>query len=398
MMRDRVVAVILAGGKGTRLEPLTRDRAKPAVPFGGNYRIIDFTLSNCINSGIRKILVLTQYKAMSLDRHISMGWQRLLLPRAGRVHRRRAAAAAHRRELVPGHRRRHLPEHLHHRERTPRVRGHPGRRSHLQDGLPAARGLPHRTHGRPDDRLLRCPAGRGQPAVRRHAGRRRRTGSSASRKSRPIPSRCPATSGTAWRRWAFTSSRPASCSSCSARTPPGRQRARFRQEHHPCRGRQTHRVFAYPFATRTARRTAYWRDVGTLDAYYQANMDLIAVDPLLNMYDEQWPIRTYQPNCPPPKFVFAERARPAAARPSTASSAKGRSSPAASVEQSSSGRACRINSYALVAGLDPVRGRRHRPPRQGPPGDHRQRRQDPRRRGNRLQPPARHRARLHGHR
>ena len=68
-----VLTVILAGGRGTRLEPLTRDRAKPAVPFGGSYRIIDFSLSNCINSGMRKILVLTQYKAMSLDRHITLG-------------------------------------------------------------------------------------------------------------------------------------------------------------------------------------------------------------------------------------------------------------------------------------------------------------------------------------
>ena len=108
-----VLAVVLAGGKGSRLEPLTRDRAKPAVPFGGVYRIIDFTLSNCLNSGLRKILVLTQYKAMSLDRHINLGWQRLSVPRAGRVHRRRAAAAADRRALVPGHRRRRLPEHLH---------------------------------------------------------------------------------------------------------------------------------------------------------------------------------------------------------------------------------------------------------------------------------------------
>jgi glucose-1-phosphate adenylyltransferase len=72
-MRD-VLTVILAGGKGTRLEPLTRDRAKPAVPFGGVYRIIDFTLSNCLNSDLRKILVLTQYKARSLDRHIRQGW------------------------------------------------------------------------------------------------------------------------------------------------------------------------------------------------------------------------------------------------------------------------------------------------------------------------------------
>src|SRR5438874_3896913 len=77
-MRD-VLTLILAGGKGTRLEPLTRDRAKPAVTFGGLYRIIDFTLSNCINSGLRRVLVLTQYKNRSLDRHISAGWS--FLPR-----------------------------------------------------------------------------------------------------------------------------------------------------------------------------------------------------------------------------------------------------------------------------------------------------------------------------
>ena len=69
---------------------------------------------------------------------------------------------------------------------------------------------------------------------------------------------------------------------------------------------QTHRVFAYPFLDENRKKDAYWRDVGTLDAYYEANMDLVAVDPLLNMYDQHWPIRTYQPNLPPPKFVFAE--------------------------------------------------------------------------------------------
>src|SRR5207247_3440830 len=80
-----VLAVVLAGGKGSRLEPLTRDRAKPAVPFGGAYRIIDFTLSNCVNSDIRKILVLTQYKAISLDRHINLGWRGLLSPELGEL-------------------------------------------------------------------------------------------------------------------------------------------------------------------------------------------------------------------------------------------------------------------------------------------------------------------------
>src|SRR5579862_3089394 len=78
MRVESVFTVVLAGGKGSRLEPLTRDRAKPAVPFGGSYRIIDFSLSNCINSGMRKILVLTQYKAMSLDRHLALGWKRLM--------------------------------------------------------------------------------------------------------------------------------------------------------------------------------------------------------------------------------------------------------------------------------------------------------------------------------
>jgi glucose-1-phosphate adenylyltransferase len=112
-----VLTLILAGGKGTRLEPLTRDRAKPAVPFGGLYRIIDFTLSNCINSDLRHLLVLTQYKARSLDRHIAAGWSflsRELEEYIGRIHRGLAATAAHRRELVQGHRGRYLPEHLHH--------------------------------------------------------------------------------------------------------------------------------------------------------------------------------------------------------------------------------------------------------------------------------------------
>ena len=72
---DEVLTLVLAGGKGSRLEPLTRDRAKPAVPFGGCYRILDFALSNCINSGLRRVLIMTQYKAASLDRHIRQTWQ-----------------------------------------------------------------------------------------------------------------------------------------------------------------------------------------------------------------------------------------------------------------------------------------------------------------------------------
>ena len=88
----KVLAMILAGGRGERLYPLTRDRAKPAVPFGAIYRIIDFTLSNCINSDIRRIYVLTQYKSTSLNRHIQFGWNILSVP-LGRIHRSHSCPA-----------------------------------------------------------------------------------------------------------------------------------------------------------------------------------------------------------------------------------------------------------------------------------------------------------------
>ena len=165
-MMDRVLAVILAGGRGSRLEPLTRDRAKPAVPFGGAYRIIDFTLSNCLNSGLRQILVLTQYKAMSLDRHINRGWR-------GYFCRERVssgnhpATTANRRALVSGDRRCRLSEHLRHREGTAPVGSDPCRRPHLQDELSTVRRVPHReTSGLNDWRLARDARG-SRSAVRR---------------------------------------------------------------------------------------------------------------------------------------------------------------------------------------------------------------------------------------
>ena len=120
LMQD-AIGVLLAGGQGERLWPLTRDRAKPAVPFGGVYRIIDVTLSNCLNSSLRRVFVLTQYKALSLNRHVRRGLRRRLrLPAA----------------LVPGHRRCGISEHLFHRQRAIELRLHPLGRPHLQDELP----------------------------------------------------------------------------------------------------------------------------------------------------------------------------------------------------------------------------------------------------------------------
>lgn len=108
----KILSIVLAGGEGTRLMPLTRDRAKPAVPFGGVFRLIDFPLSNLVNSGYMQTVVLTQYKSHSLDRHISTVWR--FSPLLGNYVSPGAGAAASRQALVSRFGRRHLPDHQHH--------------------------------------------------------------------------------------------------------------------------------------------------------------------------------------------------------------------------------------------------------------------------------------------
>ena len=127
----------------------------------------------------------------------------------------------------------------------------------------------------------------------------------------------------------------------------------------------THRVFAFPFRDENRKRDAYWRDVGTLDAYYEANMDLIAVDPLLNLYDERWPIRTYQPNLPPPKFVFAEEGADARRGEALDSIVcQGSIISGGQVDAVDPvGRNVRDQQLRPRRGFDPVRRRRHRPAR-----------------------------------
>ncbi len=128
-LMQEAIGVLLAGGQGERLWPLTRDRAKPAVPFGGVYRIIDVTLSNCLNSSLRRVFVLTQYKALSLNRHVRRGWSSLMgygdfievLPPQMRVSQ----------HWYLGHGRRGLPEHLFDRQRAIELRLHPFGRPHL---------------------------------------------------------------------------------------------------------------------------------------------------------------------------------------------------------------------------------------------------------------------------
>ena len=310
-MKEDVMAVILAGGKGSRLEPLTRDRAKPAVPFGGAYRIIDFTLSNCLNSGVRKILVLTQYKAMSLDRHINMGWGRYFCRELGEFvdvvpPQQRIDATWYQGTADAVYQNIYTMEkehpkyvlvlagdHIYKMNYRKLLDFHVANQADLTIGV------------------LRVDVdeARNRFGVMEVDGSSRVIGFQEKPLNlKPIPDDeqlCLASMGI----YVFTA-RFLFEELCRDATRRG--------SHHDFGGDvipsiiDINRVFAYPFLDETdenRKQVAYWRDVGTLDAYYDANMDLVSVDPQLNMYDEQWPIRTYQPNYPPPKFVFADAHR-----------------------------------------------------------------------------------------
>ena len=147
------MAYVLAGGKGSRLLELTDWRAKPAVYFGGKSRIVDFALSNALNSGIRRIGVATQYKAHSLIRHLQRGWNFFRLERNESFDILPASQRVTDEAWYAGHGRRGLPEHRHHRELRAQIHRHPGRRSHLQDGLRADAGAARRAERRRDGRM-----------------------------------------------------------------------------------------------------------------------------------------------------------------------------------------------------------------------------------------------------
>jgi len=346
---ESVLAVVLAGGKGSRLEPLTRDRAKPAVPFGGAYRIIDFTLSNCINSGFRKILILTQYKAMSLDRHINLGWRRLLsrelgefidiVPPQQRIDEhwyKGTADAAYQNiyTLEKEH-----PEyvvilagdHIYKMDYFKLVESHKANQADLTIAA------------------LRVPVAEATQFGVMQIERDHRIVGFQEKPEQPKS--IPGDDGHALASmgiYVFTA-RFLFEQLCQDAT-------RKNSAHDFGRNIipaiiETHRVFAFPFRDENRKSDAYWRDVGTIDAYYEANMDLVAVDPLLNMYDEHWPIRTYHPTYPPPKFVFAEEG-PNARRGRALDSivCQGSIVSGGRVERSILGSNTRVNSFAQVAG------------------------------------------------
>jgi glucose-1-phosphate adenylyltransferase len=296
------MAVVLAGGKGSRLEPLTRDRAKPAVPFGGGYRIVDFALSNCLNSGLRKLLLLTQYKAMSLDRHINTAWRHYfctelgefidVLPPQQRIDEQwyqGTADAVYQNiyaleKAKPQYVLILAGDHIYKMNYRAMIDNHQRNNADLTVAALPVDPKSARSFGvmeiDPSNRMVGFEEKPANPKT--------------------IPGNdqsCLASMGV----YVFTARFLFEQLLKDANTPNSSHD--FGKNIIPSIIESSN-VFAYPFLDADGQSQAYWRDVGTIDAYYEANMDLISVQPQLNMYDRDWPIRTYQGGFPPPKFVF----------------------------------------------------------------------------------------------
>ena len=382
-MRD-TLGVLLAGGAGERLFPLTRDRAKPAVPFGGHYRIIDITLSNCINSGLRHVYILTQYKALSLNRHIREGWTGIvaqelgeffeLLPpmqRTGSNWYMGTADAVYQNIYSIGSEQpKHViilsGDHIYKMDYSRMLEYHKETQGRCHAGHPAHRA--RRGHAA-------SASSRWAQAAKSSASRRSRHPPPFARPSIPTPSTPP---------WAFTSSTPRCLLKAliaDAEDPDSKHD--FGHNILPnLLGKK--KMMAYSFVDENKQQALYWRDVGTLDAYYDANMDLCSVSPAFNLYDKSWPMRTRVRQYPPAKFVFGEPGRTGMAINSVITA--GVIISGASVSNSVLSQDVRVNSYSDVDCEHHLFPRQHRPPLPHPPRHHRPRRAHSRRHGHRLRP------------
>jgi glucose-1-phosphate adenylyltransferase len=304
------LAVIMAGGRGERLRHLTEDRCKPATPFGGKFRIIDFALSNCVNSGIRQISVLTQYKAHSLIQHIQRGWGYLrgefgefveIIPaqqrRGSDWYQGTADALWQNMDLIRAHRPLHVlvlaGDHIYKMDYGPMIGFHVEKEADITVGVvevPVARAREFGVLAVDEsNRVLNfLEKPRDPPAI---PGR---------------PDVAMASMGI----YVFNPRLLERLLRADAEDPASAHD--FGKNIIPDAIDKL-RVFAYPFEDVRTKAQNYWRDVGTVDAYYEANLELVSVSPELNIYDEQWPIWTYQEQLPPAKFVFDDPDRRGAA-------------------------------------------------------------------------------------
>ncbi len=305
MVRDTLVC-LLAGGAGERLFPLTRDRAKPAVPFGGIYRIIDLTLSNCVNSDLRRIFVLTQYKALSLNRHIREGWTILanelgefihILPPMKRVgdqwYQGTADAIYQNLYSVGSEACKYIlilaGDHVYKMDYRLMLN------QHVESGAEVTIGALEfdRSEASSFGVMELDGAGRIQGWQEKPAD---------PKPSPNNPQKCHISMGV------YCFNRDLLIQALLADAEDPNSSHDFGKDVVP-RLIPNHRIFAYNFVDENQKEAQYWRDIGTIEAYYEANMDLVAVSPVFNLYDSHWPIRTYQRQYPPAKFVFAQEGR-----------------------------------------------------------------------------------------
>jgi glucose-1-phosphate adenylyltransferase len=336
--------LILAGGRGSRLYELTDWRAKPGLYFGGKYRIIDFPLSNCINSGVRRIGVLTQYKAHSLIRHLVHGWSWFqagsrefveILPASQRVggewYRGTADAVYQNLDII----RTHTPsyvlvlsgDHVYKMDYGPFLAAHADTKADMTVSCVE----------------LPCEEAAGQFGVMTVDETGRVIAFDEKPEDpNPVPGKpgiCLASMGNYIFNTEFLyeqvikdADSPASSHDFGKNIIPSIIK--------------DYRVYAYPFRNPETQQQAYWRDVGTLDAFWEANMELVSVTPQLNLYDQYWPIYTYQVQSPPAKFVFDEPERRGTAIQSMVSG--GCVISGAEVRRSLLFSRCKTNSYSSI--------------------------------------------------
>jgi len=341
------VALILAGGRGSRLMQLTDWRAKPAVPFGGKFRIIDFALSNCVNSGIRRIGVATQYKSQSLIQHLQRGWSFLngrfhefvdLLPAQQRIgddwYQGTADAIYQNMDLI----RRNLPEHV------VILSG-----DHIYK-MDYGRMLAQHAQNRADLSIacIDVPVEEAREFGVVDMDENRRIVDFVEKPPHPptIPGR-PTRSLASMGIYIFNANFLFEQLQRDADDPNSSHD--FGKDIIPhCVPR--YRVFAHDFADSCIgsdlANPPYWRDVGTVDAYWEANMELTKITPELNLYDDDWPIWTHQEQLPPAKFIFDDEGRRGMAVDSLVSG--GDIISGASVKRSMLFSKVRVHSYASV--------------------------------------------------
>lgn len=308
MARKKVIfedtlALVLAGGQGERLSPLTRDRSKPAVPFGGMYRIIDFTLSNCLNSGLRNIFVLTQYKSGSLERHIQLGWNSVFsvelsewiytVPPQLRVGQRwyegTADAVFHNIYLLDQVRPARVMilsgDHVYKMNYSKMLDFHDENQALATIGV------------------VEVPIEQASAFGIVQVDESWRITGFQEKPKNPTP--MPGKPGVALVNMGVYSFETDTLVQVLKEDACRKSRHDFGHDILPSLV-PTGRLFAYPFADENRKQVAYWRDIGTLDSYFEASMDLVSIDPIFNLYDQAWPLRTLPRQLPPAKTVFVQ--------------------------------------------------------------------------------------------